>query len=118
MTFNESIPGYWKKIATLGWLPAPVRPWGQKNPRLIAAAAAVLLLLVLFILIKSFGNATHSELSYFTVKRGDFVVSVTEGGSLRAVKEEVIRCEVEGTTRIISIVPEGTTVKKGELLVE
>lgn len=56
--------------------------------------------------------------SYFTVKRGDFLVSLVEGGTLRAVQELVIRNELEGSTTIVSVVPEGTTVKQGELLVE
>lgn len=56
--------------------------------------------------------------SYYTVKRGDFLVSLVEGGTLRAVQELIIRNELEGGTTIVSVVPEGTTVKQGELLVE
>ncbi len=56
--------------------------------------------------------------SYYTVKRGDFLVSLVEGGTLRAVQELIIRNELEGATTIVSVVPEGTTVKKGDLLVE
>ena len=59
-----------------------------------------------------------SQNSYHAVKRGDFLVSLVEGGTLRAVIETVVRCELEGTSRILSIVPEGTSVKKGDLLVE
>src|SRR5688572_4035847 len=55
---------------------------------------------------------------YYTVKRGDFLISVVEGGTLQAVNEVVIRNEVEGTARIIYIVPEGNYVNKGDLLVE
>lgn len=56
--------------------------------------------------------------SYYTVKRGDFLVSLVEGGTLRAVQELIIRNELEGGTTIVSVVPEGTTVKQGDLLVE
>jgi HlyD family secretion protein len=56
--------------------------------------------------------------TYYEVKQGDFLVSVVEGGTLQAVNEMVIRNEVEGTSRIINIVPEGSYVKKGQLLVE
>ncbi|MCX8107304.1 MAG: efflux RND transporter periplasmic adaptor subunit, partial [Verrucomicrobiae bacterium] len=45
-------------------------------------------------------------------------VSIVEGGTLTAVNEVSIRNEVEGVARIIYIVPEGTYVKKGDLLVE
>ena len=55
---------------------------------------------------------------FHIVRRGDFTVSIVEGGTLKAVHEVNVRSELEGTSRIISIVPEGTTAKKGELLVE
>lgn len=57
-------------------------------------------------------------MSSFEVRRGDFLVSIVEGGTIEAVTEDIIRSEVEGTARIIFIVPEGTIVKKGDLLVE
>src|SRR5688572_27014588 len=46
------------------------------------------------------------------------LISVVEGGALKAVKESIIRSEFEGISRIISIVPEGTDVKQGQVLVE
>ena len=47
----------------------------------------------------------------FTVQRGDLVISVTEGGDIKAVKAEVIRSKVEGRPSIVNIVPEGTYIK-------
>src|SRR5678815_181211 len=55
---------------------------------------------------------------FYKVKRGDMLISVVEGGALKAVKESIIRSEFEGISRIISIVPEGTYVKEGQVLVE
>lgn len=63
-------------------------------------------------------TASSSPTAYHEVKRGDFTVSVVEGGNLAAVSEISIRNDVEGVSRIISIVPEGSYVKKGDLLVE
>jgi HlyD family secretion protein len=54
----------------------------------------------------------------FVAKRGDLTISVLESGAIKAKEQEVIRNEVEGRTTIISIVPEGTNVKKGDLLIE
>ena len=54
----------------------------------------------------------------FVAKRGPLTISVLESGAIKAKEQEVIRNEVEGRTTIISIVPEGTRVKKGDLLVE
>lgn len=56
--------------------------------------------------------------SFFEVRRGSFLVSIVEGGTIEAVNEEIIRSEVEGTARIIYIVPEGKNVKRGDLLVK
>lgn len=58
------------------------------------------------------------ENEYYTVKRGDMLISIVEGGALKALNESIIKSEFEGVSRIISIVPEGTYVKKGDLLVE
>lgn len=56
--------------------------------------------------------------AYFEVKRGDLLISVVEEGSLKSANEVVIRNNLEGSTRIISLVPEGSNVKQGDLLVE
>ncbi len=61
--------------------------------------------------------------SIYTVRRGDLPIAITEGGSLKALTAEVYKCEVEGSTTIISLVPEGTViseedVEKGKVLVE
>ena len=55
---------------------------------------------------------------YYETRRSDFLISIVEGGTLEAVNEIVVRSEVEGTARIIFIVPEGSYVKKGDMLVE
>ncbi len=50
--------------------------------------------------------------------RADFVVSVKESGTLEPVNQTTIRNEVNGSSRIIYLVPQGTQVKEGDLLVE
>ena len=52
------------------------------------------------------------------VKRGPMVISVTQRGNLSAKNSIQIRNELEGRTTILSMIPEGTVVKKGDLLVE
>lgn len=93
-----------------------VARWIRRRPWLFGAIGVALLLLG-FALVKPDGTAARAA-STFEVRRGDFLISIVEGGTLEAVNEEVIRSEVEGTARIIFIVPEGSTVKKGDLLVE
>ena len=118
MTKDQAIPNLWQKLARSERLPLPLRQFVQKHPKPAAALTIGMIVLLIYFVVKSFSVGVTSELAYHTVKRGDFLVSVTEGGSLRAVNEVVIRSEVEGSTRIISIAPEGTSVKKGELLIE
>lgn len=110
----RSASGRWlEKKPLVGWL----WQWAWRHPWL---ALAVVLALVVGA-VSLWGGAARSngvQRSYFTVKRGDFLISVVEGGTLRALKESSIRSDVESSAKIISIVPEGTYVRKGDLLVE
>jgi len=54
----------------------------------------------------------------YQVKRGPLTISFVESGTIKARDQIIIKNEVEGRTSIISLVPEGTRVKKGDLLVE
>jgi len=95
----------------------PDHPTPLVRRRLFQIGAAVVVLALLYITLRpSKRNDTSTE--SYVVKRGDFTVSVIEPGTLAAVSEVVIRSEVEGTARIISIVPEGSYARKGDLLVE
>jgi HlyD family secretion protein len=52
------------------------------------------------------------------VKRGSFLVSINEKGTIDSLRNAILSSKVEGSTTIISIVREGTQVKEGDLLVE
>jgi HlyD family secretion protein len=93
-----------------------VRPV-KARPRL---AAGIGLAVLAIIAVMMFGRPKPEGLavSCFEVKRSDMLVSVVEGGTVEAVNEISIRSEVEGTARIIFIVPEGSNAKKGDLLVQ
>jgi len=90
----------------------------RQNPRWSVGASIGALALVLLIIVMTGSGSKSSGESYYQVRRGDFLISVVEGGTIEAVNEVVIRCEVEGTARVIFIVPEGSYVKKGDKLVE
>lgn len=68
--------------------------------------------------VRKSGQNEISPNSFYTVKRGDLLISVVEEGALRAVNEVIIRNSLEGISRILSLAPEGSHVKKGDLLVE
>lgn len=88
-------------------------------PRLAMVAAAGLAVCAAgFFLFRSWSAPDEKPTEFFKVKRGDMLISIVEGGALKAVKESSIRSEFEGISRIISIVPEGSYVKAGQVLVE
>ncbi len=61
----------------------------------------------------------RSENVTYTVTRGDMRVTVvTKSGDLRAKESVDTKCELEGNSTISWLIPEGTLVKKGDLLVE
>jgi HlyD family secretion protein len=51
------------------------------------------------------------------VKRGNLPIIVTEKGELESAKTVDARSEVEGSVKIVAIVPEGSNVKKGDVVV-
>jgi HlyD family secretion protein len=59
-----------------------------------------------------------AETSSFQVKPGRLRITVVERGSLESSLNQDVYCRVEGQTTIIGIVPEGTRVKKGEVICE
>ena len=61
-------------------------------------------------------SATGSEMTA-VVTRGDLPIVVTERGELDSSKTEDIRCKLEGRqNKIVSILPEGTHVKKDQVV--
>ena len=69
------------------------------------------------------GGGSNPSTGLFAVKRGDLAITVTESGSIKAVKTKDIKSEVEGRVSIVNIVPEGTMitpedVNDGKVLVE
>ena len=69
---------------------------------------------------------TNQELVYYNVTKADLPIVVTERGFLESQEQTVIRCEVENYDRrsgssgstILSIVPNGSLVKSGDILIE
>ena len=93
---------------------------GLKSPRTIGAivVAASIVLIVVWLKVVRGGEDPMSNLATFVVKRGPLTISVIESGTIKSREQIIIKNEVEGRTSIISLVPEGTRVKKGDLLVE
>src|ERR1051325_5535674 len=65
---------------------------------------------------KQDANAKQEEVKYATATRGELRVTVVEDGKLRAIKNHAIFPQLRGQSRITWLVPEGSTVKKGDKL--
>ncbi|MHC4312232.1 MAG: HlyD family secretion protein [Planctomycetota bacterium] len=59
-----------------------------------------------------------SGLATYIAKRGPLTISILESGTIKAKEKIIIKNEIEGRTSIVSLIPEGTHVKKGDLLIE
>ena len=69
---------------------------------------------------KFFSGRSSAASRYLTetAVRKPFRLTVRERGTLDSLNSVLLSSKVEGTTTIISLVPEGTKVKEGDLLVE
>ncbi len=63
------------------------------------------------------GAAARARLDLVEASRGDFDITTTATGELRARNQVEIRNQLDSDSTIVEIVPEGTSVKKGDLLV-
>lgn len=89
-------------------------------PRLIGVLvilAAIGVGVVWLTIVRGSDKSTQN-IATFAAKRGPLTISVVESGTIKARDQVVIKNEVEGRTSIITLVREGTQVKKGDLLVE
>jgi len=93
---------------------------GRLFPRLIGGLALVLAIGagVVWLTVVRGSDKSGNDMPTFTAKRGPLTISVVESGTIKARDQIIIKNEVEGRTSIITLVPEGTRVKKDELLVE
>jgi multidrug resistance efflux pump len=87
----------------------------------LAGVAAVLIVGARWLI----GGQTENSLggTTFNVARGPLEIAVLEGGTIEAKESQELKCEVQGETKILSIVEEGSfvtqeDVDKGLVLVE
>ena len=93
---------------------------GLKSFWTVGAIVAVATIVVIFIWLKVVrgGEDPASSLATFVAKRGPLTISVLESGTIQPQEQITLRNEVEGRTTIVRLVPDGSLVKKGDLLVE
>ena len=72
-----------------------------------------------YALSQSVGTAmATSAQPIYTVRQGPLVISVVQSGTIKSQAQVSLKCEVEGSATIIYLIPEGTQVEEGDLLVE
>lgn len=82
----------------------------------LALAAAALAVLVRGRLTT---NPDEDAVATFTVpEAGSLTIGITESGTIRSKERTVIKSQVEGRVTIIGLIPEGTQVEEGDLLVQ
>ena len=60
----------------------------------------------------------ENDMPTFVVKQGPLRINIIESGTIKARQQVIIKSQVEGRTTILSLVLEGTLIKKGDLLIE
>src|SRR3954447_18929884 len=98
----------------------PVSASGRKSfAWWILPAVGLVAVAAIALWIRPWGNGGTEAISgqFFTVIPIDLEVKINKDGELQAVTYTDIKSEVESVTQILTIVPEGTTVKKGDVLI-
>jgi len=90
----------------------------MKKSKWILLATVIIGAAIVYKYTNSADSSQKEKFAYYEVAKGDLNITVTEGGLLKAVDEVVIKNKLDGNSLILSIIPEGTYVKKGDLLVE
>ena len=92
----------------------------RKLMPIVPVVSLVVVIAVVVAGAKIFGgdDSSNKDTPTFDVKRGSLTISIDASGTIKALDQEVIKCMVEGITTILTLIPEGTRVKKGDLLVE
>ncbi len=93
------------------------KPRSVKMAVIAVVAVAVIIAALWFKLVMGAEDPT-AHLATFVVKRGPLTISVLESGTITSRERITLRNEVEGRTSIVRLVPDGSMVKKGDLLVE
>ncbi len=109
----------------------PLSPsWAGRRRRWVLPVVACGALLLLGVGLREVLTDTtkaNDELVFYTVRPGTLPIVVTERGNLESQQTEQVICEVESFggdrtgqsgTQMLFIVPNGSSVKKGDLLVE
>ena len=89
-----------------------------KRPKLVIPVAIAVVGIAAWLVLPGGRSSAEATTTCYQIERGPFTISLPAGGSLEAVERVSVRNLVPGRTEIISLIKEGTIVKKGDLLIE
>jgi len=83
---------------------------------IILGSAALIIIAVFLSLVIEPGTA---DIAAYTVKRDSFVISINQSGEMLAKNSETISVpnDVRGSLQIVYLAPEGSRIKKGDILI-
>ncbi len=109
-------------IEKLKSLPGGMMKWYLSRSlkmKIVVAAAFIVLIVVGYNLMNGSSAAAEGTGTTGVVKRGDFVISTTESGEIRAKRSMTVTAPKVGVNlQIIELIPEGSFVKKGDRVVQ
>lgn len=88
---------------------------GAKSRAAIIKIAVPLVLVLLAAYFFWPSASTDDGGTTFAVRKGTLPITVIEGGTVEALESQIIKSEVRGTTKILSIVEEGYLVKAADI---
>ena len=93
---------------------------GNALVMLLVVIAVVVVIVFGWIILGGAGSDTESgeNNTLYTIERDSFMISIPSRGELHAARQIEIRNILEDSASITAIVPEGETVKKGDLLIK
>ncbi|MBI4530559.1 MAG: efflux RND transporter periplasmic adaptor subunit [Candidatus Latescibacteria bacterium] len=91
----------------------------HRKRTVLIGSIGVLVVIALIIGVSLLSGITADNTPTYTVKRGEFHITMTESGEIRAARgEKVIAPRVHGNLKIVHLWPEGEKVDVGDLIIQ
>lgn len=93
---------------------------GNTSVVVMAVCGALVIIVIAWAILAGAGGTSESisESDLHNVTRGNFTIAIPSRGELHAAQQIEIRNQLEDKASITAIVPEGKTVRKGDLLIQ
>jgi len=90
----------------------------NKRKKTTAILLGIVTLAIIGFFVFRRGQSLPTHIPVYEVQRGPLTISVLNSGTIHSRDKVIITCDLEGRSVLTWIIPEGTNVQAGELLVE